>query len=169
MTKSQRAGYGSSPRAWGLGDRVSRAWRSPRTLPTIVGPTTGSYLANAHRAVHSHEREEHASLTTPKRTRSDPSPRAWGALISWQVGEAVGRSIPTSVGSTLRRRVCRRRLLVHPTGVGSTCREPAATICCSAHPHERGDYSPPYLRFPPSIGSSHKHVKYQDRGIPSAR
>ena len=58
-------------------------------------------------------------MSTGRRSRSGPSPRAWGELRQVHHGKAMARTIPTRVGRTMAIK--------------------EVTITMADHPHARGE------------------------------
>ena len=110
---------GSSPRAWGKGDRLGILFFEQRIIPTGVGKRDGRRAAARAVRDHPHGRGEKQLNVEGVVFRIGSSPRAWGKA------EAV-----VKIGSAAR---------IIPTGVGKSgalvpvfCRE-------SDHPHGRGE------------------------------
>src|SRR5699024_7270188 len=108
------AALGPSPRAWGL------PWGCPavpvrkRSIPTCVGPATGSPTSSPRATVHPHVRGACACRFRRCPGAPGPSPRAWGLHRIGERRDGLPRSIPTCVGPAwLPFCACGRRS-VHP-------------------------------------------------------
>ncbi len=113
------AGYGPSPRAWGQRIVAVVILGIIRSIPTGVGTTSSVCRPPLCPAVHPHGRGDNLAGTAQNASGYGPSPRAWGQPDRGRVMIALGRSIPTGVGTT--------------SGVSTKSGGP------SVHPHGRGD------------------------------
>ena len=72
---------GSSPRAWGTHNHVSRLLVFERFIPTGVGNTLATSRAAVFESVHPHGRGEHLPAPTLIDPSNGSSPRAWGTRL----------------------------------------------------------------------------------------
>ena len=92
---------GPSPRAWGERPLLLVAHVVIRTIPTGVG-RTWRYPGNSRSAPdHPHGRGENRHRGGHRRTKTGPSPRAWGEPPGRAGAGRCSRTIPTGVGRTL--------------------------------------------------------------------
>jgi len=98
--RAARAGYGSSPRAWGTPDHYADGTGGYRFIPTCVGNTSRYPPSSVSSTVHPHVRGEHWVTNQGPAVQTGSSPRAWGTLVFFSVAVGVYRFIPTCVGNT---------------------------------------------------------------------
>ena len=109
---------GSSPRAWGT-HRTAFAGRLPnRFIPTRVGNTSLLLAKTGREPVHPHARGEHISIRRLFHEDAGSSPRAWGTLLTTELGEVNIRFIPTRVGNTFMVSLSVMSRAVHPHARG---------------------------------------------------
>ncbi len=153
---------GSSPRPWGTPGAGAGALGRRRFIPTPVGNTAAARTASGMATVHPHARGEHRLATFDDALKRGSSPRPWGTLADhpWHLNST--RFIPTPVGNTRRRRVCRRAVAVHPHARGEhVLKESISTTSngssprpwgtrpntgpntgrTTVHPHARGEHA----------------------------
>ncbi len=136
--------FGSPPRVWGIRARAPVCAALLRFTPTSVGNTVpawsisisstvhphecGEYFPDVERctgnAVHPHECGEYPSKPLASCVANGSPPRVWGIRYRAHPKCPLLRFTPTSVGNTLIHRHVLERLAVHP--------------------HECGEYLPPF-------------------------
>ena len=100
-SRSFSGSLGSSPRAWGEGQRVARRYAVYRFIPTSVGRGRAVDFYPYAVTVHPHERGERLSANAMIYHHSGSSPRAWGEGSRMPTRLRATRFIPTSVGRGL--------------------------------------------------------------------
>ena len=125
---------GPSPRAWGQHHVGRLHAQIIRTIPTCVGTT--EYLRNLTGSTsdHPHVRGDNYQSIFSKKSLNGPSPRAWGQQNPNLLKNAVLRTIPTCVGTTIIAR--------------------KSHYCKPDHPHVRGDNHFLLNRYKISVGPS---------------
>ncbi len=121
---------GSSPRAWGILERVIRSSPLTRFIPTGVGNTQIPHASGLQVKVHPHGRGEYLSSFHFDTSNPGSSPRAWGILIRLAQTCGASRFIPTGVGNTFNRCAISRARRVHPHGRGEYGWADYQGICC---------------------------------------
>ena len=134
LPKQIKGGTGSSPRVWGQVAHVLNASWNKRIIPTRVGTSILTASFQGHREDHPHACGDKMQTGLTRRHSVGSSPRVWGQAYA-SAREMLGiRIIPTRVGTSLAKHVCR-----------SVCRD---------HPHACGD-KPDSSKTPrPRSGSS---------------
>ncbi len=91
---------GSSPRTWGIHEKIPVFGINRRFIPTNVGNTILGNTFSAISSVHPHERGEYTSPGPFQIVANGSSPRTWGipGTKKAQIGRL--RFIPTNVGNT---------------------------------------------------------------------
>ena len=149
------AGYGSSPRAWGILRKAVLQMVGHRFIPTCVGNTPACRACVPGAPVHPHVRGEY--------------------VHSYGIRAVFCRFIPTCVGNTKQgaflwplqsvhphvrgeysniQKSSKASLRFIPTCVGNTISTKGHNGCDPVHPHVRGEYSTTPSGWPPGRGSS---------------
>ena len=134
------AGYGPSPRAWGLHTTDEDVGQRSRAIPTCVGTTSSSYHTTSAPSGHPHVRGDYVRLRAYSSGLIGPSPRAWGLLGLALVAFAEDGPSPRAWGlhgGGPGGGVGNRAI---PTCVGTTGCSLAGRTKGTGHPHVRGDY-----------------------------
>ena len=109
---------GSSPRAWGTGDRGDIGQRCRGFIPTRVGNGTRLSPTGPSRPVHPHARGERKRSRCREPIIPGSSPRAWGTGFLIESISVEKRFIPTRVGNGVAVAAGRPRRPVHPHARG---------------------------------------------------
>ena len=125
---------GSSPRAWGIREKIVNFCFHIRFIPTCVGNTRLVAASNGRTSVHPHVRGEYIFKNPGHSPIIGSSPRAWGIHARPISGSLAARFIPTCVGNTV-------------SSFGGVRME-------TVHPHVRGEYHTPPCPVALEHGSS---------------
>ena len=120
---------GTSPRAWGEASARSRAAPTPRNIPTGVGRRQNERTSSRLLEEHPHGRGEKSAAAGSSWGWRGTSPRAWGEVGAFLIGESFDRNIPTGVGRRLAGGIVCTNMTEHPHGRGE--KEPLAPRCLS--------------------------------------
>ena len=93
---------GTSPRAWGEGERVLLRLRERRNIPTGVGRSYSPRVWHLYDTEHPHGRGEKMTPQEAQERARGTSPRAWGEEVLVKLLEPKQRNIPTGVGRRTR-------------------------------------------------------------------
>ena len=105
---------GSSPHTRGTLRRMRRSAGRRRFIPAHAGNTGFLGVRSALRPVHPRTRGEHFGVRCPASFSAGSSPHTRGTRCGRMLGIGHLRFIPAHAGNTLRRRMPRRPLPVHP-------------------------------------------------------
>ena len=89
---------GSSPRAWGKGEKPLCSNLACRIIPTCVGKRHEAHAKSRRTPDHPHVRGEKCSEVPSIHLHCGSSPRAWGKGPGWIHAHEHPRIIPTCVG-----------------------------------------------------------------------
>ena len=118
ILSAMRSNEGSSPRVWGIPQRLSSSFPRPRFIPTRVGNTLIPLRSRSAFPVHPHACGEYVGPVGTVNVTPGSSPRVWGIRVAVGIGGFALRFIPTRVGNTGRARPRRYTLAVHPHACG---------------------------------------------------
>ena len=166
---------GSSPRAWGQLPVLAHLGFLERFIPTCVGTARAASTGGWNAPVHPHVRGDSARREARRKALIGSSPRAWGQHRHRSPAHALGRFIPTCVGTARCRRwvscvpsgssprawgqqhrpeAPRRVTRFIPTCVGTALSDAAGPGGGPVHPHVRGDSATPAANIDAAGGSS---------------
>ncbi len=117
---------GPSPHAWGQRLRPVKPSPPLRTIPTRVGTTKSHSPIQRPCPDHPHTRGDNRLPRKSRPMNCGPSPHAWGQRCNRINDRGQLRTIPTRVGTTVKRRT--------------------QVPLKADHPHTRGDNSNPFAR-----------------------
>ncbi len=105
---------GPSPQAWGTPLEQAGEALTVRAIPTGVGNSRHAPDHPARPAGHPDRRGELPGGPSRRRSRSGPSPQAWGTRLDLISTNSVERAIPTGVGNSTPGRPLTPTLTGHP-------------------------------------------------------
>ena len=94
---------GSSPRVWGQGDTLMPLTVAKRIIPTRVGTSASTAVANALEQDHPHACGDKFSIASRALSVAGSSPRVWGQGWNFLDKQLRDRIIPTRVGTRLKK------------------------------------------------------------------